>query len=204
MTTPKYNPNVPQYANNNLAQTQKPFLDNFLSLYNIFSVNHVPLDAGSTAGNHTIIQTLEQETSHQTDLGEISIYTKNVEDQTDQIFMRYQGNGQEFQYINYQIYSITNIPNQTSYFTFLPGKIVVFFGNFTSLPNNTLILYPPIAKSIMGMSFCPIGNTSSQGIKPQVNLLPQENGAFIKMLVRNGTFFNQPAPSCSYIVMANA
>jgi hypothetical protein len=200
MQPPIYNPNVPENFSDTLADSQPEFLDNFLKLYNTFMVNHVALDGGATAGNHTIVQLLEQGQAIQTDLNEISVYTKDVAGQTDQIFLRYQGNGQEFQLTNYQIYSI----NPTTFFTFLPGKILVYFGSFTSLPNNTLNLFPAIAKKIITMSFCAISPLANfQSGKSKIVLQQPSNGFFTALNVTSSFFFQQAAPPSYYIVLAN-
>lgn len=197
MQPPIYNPNVPENLSDTLADSQPEFLDNFLKLYNTFKVNHVALDAGATAGNHTIVQLLEQGQAIQTDLNEISVYTKDVAGQTDQVFLRYQGNGQEIQLTNYQIYSI----NSTTFFTFLPGKILVYFGSFTTLPSNVLSLFPAIAKKIMSVSFCPIGNTPTY--KPKIVLQQPSSGFYTRINVTSSLFFNQAPPACYYLILAN-
>jgi hypothetical protein len=192
-----YDPQTPKTPNTSLADSQKSFLTNFSQLFDIFEVNHVPLNAASNAGNHTIIQLLEQENALQTDLGEISVYTKNVVGQTDQIFLRYQGNGTEFQFTNYQIYPISS----TTFFTFLPGKIIVYFGSFTQLPSNVLPLFPAISKNIMALSFCPIGVANR--LKPKVMLQANQDGFCKGLIVTASTGFNAPPPPCYYIVLGN-
>jgi hypothetical protein len=200
MTTPIYNPNVPQFPKDSFATTQPQLLDNFLSIYNNFMINHISLNAASGAGNHTIVQLVEQNNAFQTLPSDISIYTKNVESQTDQVFFRYPGNGQEVQFTNYQIYNINVSGGVTMFFTFLPGNILIYFGSFTSLANNLLNLMPPIAKNIITMSFCPIGNAN---VKPQVTLQTAVGGFYKSIKVVAGTLINQPAPSCFFLVMAN-
>jgi hypothetical protein len=196
-----FDPNVPENPSDSLATTQPEFLTNFLSLYNTFLVNHVALDAGATAGHHTIIELVEQENPLQTGVSEISVYTKEVAGQTDQVFLRYQGNGQEIQLTNYQLYSLNQPVGQTAFFTFLPGKILVYFGSFTTLPNNVLSLFPAIAKKIISVSFCPIGNTPT--FKPKIVLQQPSSGFFTGINVTAGVFFNQAPPASYYIVMAN-
>jgi hypothetical protein len=200
MTT--YNPNVPMNPSDELATTQPAFLSNFLQLYNTFKVDHTQINDVTDGGNHTVVHLLEQKNPPQTDVSEISVYTKSVDGQTDQIFLRYQGNGQEIQFTNYQLYEIKNIPDQTAFFTFLPGKIIVFFGSFTSLKNNTLTLFPPVAINIFGMSFCPRSATAvTTDFKCQVNLLPETGGVFSKILVKS-TSSGAP-PASSYVIFGN-
>jgi hypothetical protein len=192
-----YDPQTPKTPSTSLADSQMPFLINFSQLFDIFEVNHISLNATSNAGNHTTIQLLEQENALQTDLSEISVYTKDVPGQTDQIFLRYQANGTEFQFTNYQIYAIS----PTTFFTFLPGKIIVYFGSFTQLPSNVLPLFPAIAKNIMAMSFCPIG--LANGLKPKVMPQASQDGFCKGLIVTASVGFNTIAPPCYYIVLGN-
>ncbi len=162
--TPQYNPNVPLITDS-FADWQVDFIQNFQVLYNAFNTNHIPLDSVSNAGNHTYIELVEQESPQQVNVSEMALYTKDVIGQTDQLFMRYQGNGTEFQYTNYQIYSIDPTPTQTFYFTFLPGGLIVFFGLYTQsgpiLPETNIYLKPEIAKNIVSVNLTPSGNTNS-------------------------------------------
>ena len=110
-------------------------------------------------GNHNVIELLEQDSSKQTNVSEISIYTKNAPSQTDELYMNIQGN--EFQYTNYQIYSLTDQTN--AYFTFLPGRLIIYFGMMTLPPPSqrgpnptpVLKLNPQIAKNIVSANFTP-------------------------------------------------
>jgi hypothetical protein len=202
MQSDGYNPNVPENPSDSLSDSQPELLQNFLTLYNTFMANHVSLDDPTAAirGNHTIVELLEQDHQFQTDVGEISVYTKDVPGQTDQIFLQYQGNpGQEFQFTNYQIYSV----NPTNFFTFLPGKTLLYFGSFTNLPNNILTLTPPIAKGIISINFCPIGAaSSSKNYKPWAGLIESPPGFLSKIIVTSAVF-NAPIPPCFYMVVAN-
>lgn len=172
MSLPVYNPNVPQPngAGGIFGPSQVDFLKNFEALYNAFAVNHVTLDAASNAGNHTVIQLAEQTTQQQTNAGELSVYSKDVSGQTDQIFLGYQGNQPEFQFTNYQIYSIPPILNganivQTRYFSFLPGNLLVYFGYVTIA---SLDLQPYVAKNVVTAIFC---NKDSSSAAPDVGLV---------------------------------
>lgn len=160
-----YNPNVPFNPSSSIGQGQIDFQKNFQALYSAFVVNHVALDAVSGAGNHTVLQFPEQEQAFQTDTGELAVYSKNVSGQTDQLFLRYQFNGTEFQYSNYQIYPLEATSAHTPFFTFLPGKVIAYFGilNVTLEAFSTfeLILRPAICKHIITMNFCPVGLSAS-------------------------------------------
>lgn len=187
MTTqpPTYEPNTPQ-VKDNFADSQITFSDNFFTLYNAFLTNHVALDAASGAGNHTIIQLPEQDkdTQFQTDVGEISIYCKDVPGQTDQIFLRYQGNQDEFQFTNYQIYSIKETAIQTFYFTFLPGKVLICFGNIIANGKVTrLNIKPNIAKKIVTANFCV--NSATPGFPPELTIPAKNTNKIITHLNLN-------------------
>jgi hypothetical protein len=203
MQPPPFDSNVPADPSDALATSQPQLLNNFLTMFNAFQVNHVPLNAAANAGNHTIIQLLEQDNDFQTGVGEISVYVKKVENQTDQVFLGYQGNGQVIQYTNYQIYSIPPTNNQTSFFTFLPGGVIVYFGAvglFNNANNNILNLNPPIAKHIITVDVVTIGVTPNG--KYPVSLIETPNGIFNQIKI--GKFFIPfPILACNYLVMAN-
>lgn len=200
-----YDPNTPKAPSESLADSQEQFLVNFSQLYNIFEVNHIPLDAASNAGNHTIVQMLEQTNSPQTDTGEISVYVKNDVTSpnnlgtTDQIFIRPQGNATEYQLTCYQIYGLTPLATHVPYFTFLPGRILVYFGQIIQLPqNNILSLYPPIAKKIITVSGCALGATPL----PKQSADPIEvNGFYTGIKFSQQTLI--PVTNYYYLVMAN-
>lgn len=203
MSSQLYNPNVPPMPETSFPDSQPLFLTNFLQLYNNFAVNHIPLDAATAAGDHTIVELVEQPNSQQTPVSAINIYAKDVIGQTDQVFFRYQGNGQEFQYSNYQIYPVPVSGGVTMFFTFLPGGILVYFGSFTSLPaNNNLQLTPAVAKNIITVSFCPMG-TNNQLRKPKVVIPTPQNGYITSINVTNSQIFNSAPPACYFLVMAN-
>lgn len=182
-----YNPNIPANQKSLINVDQVNFLNNFSSLYNSFLSNHVPLDAVSGAGNHTIIQLLEQDENaqFQTDAGEISVYVKNISGQTDQIFLRYQGNATEFAYTVYQIYALKASSTQTPFFTFLPGRVLIYFGSLNVTLNNPQTgfqfnLFPAIATNIITMNFCPIG--TNPAYSPYVTLQQPDNNGIYKTI----------------------
>ena len=204
---PLYDPNVPKNSSNNLAETQPEFLANFQSLFNQFSVNHIGLDQ-INSGNHTIVQMLAQSKDLQTGPSEMNIYAKNVsygEDETTQLFLRYPGNGDSIQLTAYQIYSVATVGTQVSYFTFLPGNLIVYFGSFTSLPGNKLTLTPPVCKKVFSVSFCQI--TSNPIFpKPFVEILQPGEGFVQGILVKSAQQFpgvpdQQVAAKPSYYII---
>jgi hypothetical protein len=216
MTTPDnpppvFNPNVPQIKDT-IAKSQIDFLDNFSTLYDAFSVNHVALDAASDAGNHTVIQLLEQPTNSQFQTGttQISVYAKDVVGQTDQMFLRYGGNQPEFQYTNYQIYPLALGNGLTPFFVVLPGGIIVYFGimAFQGLPTlggpfRKLVLTPAIAKNIISANFCNLGTIPGVGMSYSP-IQPNNNGIYDYVQVRLTLGGSQPNPNLFYyIVVAN-
>ena len=166
--------------------------------------NHIPLDSASGAGNHTMVQLLEQTNAQQTNAGEISVYTKDASDQTDQIFLRYQGNGQEFQFTNYQIYSIVPTALQTSYFTFLPGRVLLYFGTFIwtfGIPYQIINLIPPVALNIISVVSCSTGTTTGLS-KPYV-IIPKPTNQYYKTIQLKMGPLQATPPRIFYAIMAN-
>lgn len=196
---PIYDANIPQFPSDGLATTQKQFLDNFEVLSSVFMANHISLESATTVGNHIMTQLLEQALPIQTDLGDICAYTKDITDQTDQLFLRYQGNGQEFQYTNYQLYFI----NPTTFFTFLPGRILVYFGNITVNQGTTAVLnlQPAIAKNIVSLSF--VYNTTNTALgRPIATPLEPVGGFITGIAVSSGNPIIGLVPF-NYVILAN-
>ena len=190
MTTPKfeYDQNIPQ-VNDDLATSQGDFLSNFQQLYNAFAQNHVPLDGATIGGNHTVIELLNSPVGFETSAGEISLYAKPVEKQTGQLFMRYQGNTQDVQYTNYQIYTPNSPqPGQIGFFTTLPGGLIVYFGSivFSANKDNYLLLDPSITKELFTVNFCTFGLTPSQA--PTFTVPTSINGIITKIQAQPLTF----------------
>lgn len=180
---PEYNPKIPQ-VKNTIADSQSDFQGNFGTLYDAFIKNHVALDDATNPGNHTHIDLVEQSVSLSTSSQELAIYSKKVANQTDQVFMRYQNNGKEFQITNYQIYSILANDKQESYFSFLPGGIIVYFGKAKSNGTTTfnITLDPAICRNIMGVNLGGIGSIKAQ---PNVSLLASFNGPFHTVVLKS-------------------
>lgn len=204
-TTSVFNPNVPKNASDSLATTQPQFLDNFLSLYRQFAANHLPLDVGSSAGNHTVIQLREQPKDLQTDITEINVFTKKVENETDQIFVQFPGPAPAIQLSNYQLYSIGpitgNETTQQAFFTTLPGGIIVYFGSFRPLNQNKVFLFPPICKNVI--SFSATSAEQASPISPYVYLYPPQNGYFREALIVVTPLGVSSSPNCFYMVIGN-
>ena len=155
-----YDPNTPEFPGDSFAVTQEQLQENFQFLYNAFAMNHVPLDALSALGNHTVIQLVEQMNDQQTGVNELAIWAKDDPTQTDQLFLRIQG-GTIIPLTTYQVYSLRNTDDHTQFFSFLPGRIIVYFGKIKTLNTQTYLpLTPPVATKIFSMSFTGLGDIS--------------------------------------------
>lgn len=177
MTTPNdptpqpYNTQIP-VASTTIADAQKLFQNNFERLFEAFNTDHVSLSDTTNPGNHAVIRLVELPKEESTQSLEIAIYSKKVEGQTDQLFMRYQGNGKEFQLTEYQIYSIVPTDNQEAYFTFLPGKVIVYFGRVVGFGQKEVnININPPASNISGINLGGIVTVSQQpNVVPVANI----------------------------------
>lgn len=206
MSTPvDYNPNIP-LRNDTIAISQSNFLNNFRDLYDVFAVNHTVLDNPLVPGDHEVVELVEQDQPINTESDEIAIYSKKVDGQTDQLFMRYPTNGKEFQLTNYQIYGINSTANQKSFFSFLPGGIIVYFGMVT--PNSDgfkVNLDPAICSVIMGVNLCPIGTSSSSNLMypSWVNLVAGPNGKILQIVLNNSSVLGATPPPQYYLIFGN-
>lgn len=206
MTTPTdgYNPNIPT-SENNIAESQINFLNNFENLFNAFSVNHIPLNDTTSPGNHSVVELKEQLSGTTTQSQEIAIYSKKVANQTDQIFMRYGTNGKEFQITEWQIYPVNPNGTQQQWFTFLPGGIVVYFGFV--IPNKdgfNIDINPSICSNIMGVNLCPIGTTSiGNPLFPSNFTFIIVNGKATNIVITNSTTFATVPPPQYYLAFGN-
>jgi hypothetical protein len=169
--TPFYQPNTPLITTT-FADWQINFLNNFKRLSDSFAVNHIPLESTSNPGNHTYVDLLTRGTNPQTSKSDFSIFsaqdpnTNDLPEKITQLFMSFQNN-QIFQFTNHQIYPITpQQPNQTQYFTFLPGSLIVYFGKIScaGLINVNILLNPAIAKvkGILSVNLTAVDNTGYQ------------------------------------------
>lgn len=207
MTNPiNYNPNYPEIEST-WADWQVQFIQNFEQLGLAFSQNHVPLNDPTIAnrGNHTIIQMPELLNPPQTGSTEFSIHTKNVEGQTAQVYFTYPGNAPVVQFTNYQIYSVLPTAQQTTFFTFLPGGILIYFGGFGPfIPtngNNTIFLNPPVTKSVRGVQFALSGSTPDY--TPAFVTKPPDSNGIIDEIYVIPTLPQKVPQAVFYMVIAN-
>ncbi len=200
-----YQPNIP-LRSDTIDFTQSDLLNNFKNLYDAFGRNHTALDDPTVAGNHEVIELIPKKDPQTTESNEIAIYSKTVDGQTEQLFMRYPSNGKEFQLTNYQIYGLNQTDFQTSYFSFLPGGIIVYFGKVT--PNADgfrLNLNPAICNVITGVNLCPIGTSSANNKLYQswVNLVPNPEGKIIQIILNNSSILGSTPPPQYYLIFGN-
>jgi hypothetical protein len=117
--------------------------------------------------------------------------------------MRYQGNGTEFQFSCYQTYPLTSTPSQVPFFTFLPGKVICYFGLFNqtvSTPiQNQIKLNPPIARNIISVNLTGSNNTNSAS---SVTLITNTDGITTALQLSTSNINVAPATQY-YIVLAN-
>ena len=200
MTTPNdpppYNTQIP-VASTTIAEAQKLFQNNFERLFEAFNSDHVALNDPTNPGNHSVIRLVELPKEESTQSLEIAIYTKKVEGQTDQLFMRYQGDGTEFQITEYQIYSIVPTNNQEAYFTFLPGKVLVYFGKVIGLGKQEVDIYiNPTSSNITGVNLGGIVTVSQQ---PNVVLVGNSEGKIAAVKLKSIS----PIPDQFYLFFGN-
>lgn len=197
-----YNPNVPRITDS-FAEWQPEFLMNFQQLFAAFSQNHIALNSNFGAGNHKYIQLFEQTSPQQTNVAEFAIYTKLDDTTTDQIFMRNQGNGTEYQFSCYQIYPLNETTSQVPFFTFLPGRIICYFGVFNqtvSVPiQNQILLNPPIARNIISVNLTGANNTNPAS---SVTLVTNTSGITTALTLSTAVASVAPA-SQYYVILAN-
>lgn len=202
---PPFDPNVPENFSDPLATSQPELQNNFFQMYEIFKKNHIEINDTIAPGIHKYVELLEQENSPQTDIGEISIYSKDVEGQTNQIFLKFQG-GQEIQLTTYQIYSILATNKQSYFFSFLPGNVLIYFGEKIAGGNpGNITLLPPVAKNIISAMVCPQFNGTSNlnkfPEKANLTLIKNTDGIITTISTRYPN--NTSTPNSFYCVMAN-
>lgn len=203
-----YNPAIPQ-TGNTIADSQFDFLNNFMQLFNAFSEDHVALNAAANAGNHNVIRLVEQKDVQGTVLNELCLYSNKTFEQTDQLYLRFEGNGTNVQYSNYQIYPLAPISQgsnviQIPYFTFLPGGLILYFGlvNPTGDP-FTLVLDPPICVNIVSVNLCPTNSNTTPPSFPSVVAPISNDNVHITGFSLSSSFLFRTPPSQYYMIIGN-
>lgn len=202
MTSPlSYQPNVPDFAGDSFADSQLQLQNNFQFLYNAFLKNHIALDALTALGNHTVIQLAQQNNDQQTNVDELALYSKDDPTQTDQIFLRNQGNAAPIPLTTYQLYALPTIPNkQDQFFTFLPGRIIAYFGVIHGSNDQVYLeLNPRVATKIFSVSFCGLSSVAGAQIKPNIYIPDAKDKIYRGINVQG----NGPAFFYYYLVLAN-
>jgi hypothetical protein len=138
----------------------------------------------------------------QTGASEFTIHNKNVEGQTNQVYFTYPGNSPVVQFTNYQLYTILPTANQTSYFTFLPGKLIVYFGtvgNFGNNKNLFIKLIPTVCRNVISINYCTKGDTP-QYTTGSIITVPDANGIIESITIPSSLNISK---SIDYVVIAN-
>jgi hypothetical protein len=199
-----YDPNVP-LPRDSLADSQRDFNNNFISLFNTFNRNHVPINTASIAGNHTVVDLLVQGKAPVTNVGEISVYSKNSSPDPsfiqNNLFLKYQS-GQEIAITAYQLYSIDSANPPNRFITFLPGKILVYFGSVVLTSQNTSFdLTPAISKKIMSVNITRDGTNLT--FMPWVSLQQNNDGFYHRVVLNQFILTSNLSGKVNYIVLAN-
>ncbi len=202
MTQPVYQPKIP-IPSNSIAESQMDFLTNFSQLSLAFGIDHIPLNDPSNPGNHSVARLIERETGPATGTSEVSLYSKNVVNQTDQLFLREIGNSAEIQYSNYQILPLQpikqgNVVVQVPFYSFLPGGIIIYFGYCVPLASPfNLILEPAICTNIFGVNLGILIDEKTYPMNPSPS--PNAEGKYNLITLDNALVGNKISPF-SYII----
>jgi len=140
-----YTTDIPQ-APQSLGETQQPILNNFNAIYDGFRKNHEPL-AGTNAGKHTIVQMTDQADPGGT-ANMLTFYNKIIST-VPQLFMESQGNRvyqiSKFDDANFSHFGqfiALNAPTIFGGWTFLPGGLILQYGQITGVTANVVFTIP--------------------------------------------------------------
>lgn len=132
-----YNPNIP-LGTDFPSQSRSQFLTNFGQLNTLFGADHFPFNYATVAlrGRHQFV-TLEQQAAGPATSGtQVALYSKAAAGATN-LFMRRATSGTEV-----QLSSNADPIVATSGQTFLPGGLVMKWGQFTMSSHHTFVSYP--------------------------------------------------------------
>jgi hypothetical protein len=88
-----YNPNIPQ-PSEQITKSQRDFLGNFTSIYQLYGLDHVNLDANEEVGFHEKLTLVEQGSGPTTGATESALYTKR-NGVVDDLYVRQENSGTE-------------------------------------------------------------------------------------------------------------
>jgi hypothetical protein len=111
-------------ANQKINATQPLIQENFSSINDEFSVNHVGINVAS-AGKHKMVQLLQQAASSSTGSTEVALYAKNyTETSQTELFYRPKSNGTEVPF--------TAANKSSTGWSYLPSGLLMKWGTATS------------------------------------------------------------------------
>ncbi len=128
-----YNPAIPQ-ATDLISQSQSQILTNFSQADTAFAIDHTAFSVLADQGKHKKSTYYEQAVDPTTLINEIAVYTKDVSAIT-QLFLRRENNGVVIQLTA----GDPVIASDGS--TFLPGGIIIKWGQINSAGNPTPVLF---------------------------------------------------------------
>ena len=131
-----FTPNIPT-TGQSLGNTRDAIRGNFTNYFNTISVNHVDPNLADQ-GKHKFLQMPDQAAAPNTAANEIGLYSKDVAGNS-RLFLRQENNGAEIQ--------LTGVSPlvATSGYTFLPGGLILQWGQATLGASQTLVINFPIA-----------------------------------------------------------
>lgn len=127
-----YNPSIPQ-STDLISQSQSQILTNFSQANTAFSVDHTAFDVVSNQGKHKKV-TLVEQSDPVTSANEMALYSKDLAAVTT-LYMRKESNGTVIQM------SAQDPTIASSGSTFLPGGIIMKWGNTGVVSDNSVVTF---------------------------------------------------------------
>jgi len=131
-----FTPNIPT-TGQTLGGTRDNIRNNFTNYYDNMTKNHVDVNQADR-GKHKFLQMPDQASAPATAANEIGLYSKDVAGNS-RLFLRQENNGPEI-----QLSGLTPSAAVSGY-TFLPGGLIMQWGQATLGTSKTLVITFPIA-----------------------------------------------------------
>jgi hypothetical protein len=131
-----FTPNIPS-SGQTLGGTRDDIRNNFTNYYDNMVKNHADVNSADR-GKHKFLQMPDQAAAPATAVNEIGLYSKDVAGNS-RLFLRQESNGPEV-----QISGLTPLSAASGY-TFLPGGLIMQWGQATLGASKTLVITFPIA-----------------------------------------------------------
>lgn len=147
-----YNQNIPQ-PTDFLSDSQGQIQQNFLVANTVMDINHYPFNNATTnKGKHKFLQMPDQVAAPAVAADELGFYVKAVSG-VSQFFMRGENGGSEYQMTvgtagvdpNFATFGTNTgyLANHTGGWTFLPGGLIMQYGERLSLADgNNVVTFP--------------------------------------------------------------